>query len=193
MVLGSALLQCSPTAQALLEFNRAAIGAGQWWRLLTGNFVHYDWLHLAANVGAFAILAWFAIERSQGAIPLVGLFGVAVGVGVYVWADGILTYRGVSGVDCAVLAWLLVRIAAQERGWKATAWTGALLLMVAKSAYELAAGQVLLPTSAPPGVEVVNVTHVIGLAMGTLMGVAGAVCTASPARFADGVYTGPSE
>jgi len=37
-----------------------------------------------------------------------------------------------------------------------------------KSAYEAVTGQVLLPTSAPSGVAVVGVTHVIGLAVGSL-------------------------
>src|SRR2546429_8289576 len=32
-----------------LRFDRAAIRAGQWWRLLTDNFVHLSWWHLFLN------------------------------------------------------------------------------------------------------------------------------------------------
>jgi rhomboid family GlyGly-CTERM serine protease len=177
LVAMSLLVQCSPAAQAALEFNRAAIAAGQWWRLLTGNFVHYGWLHLAANVGAFAVLGWLAVGRASRAVWVVPLSAVAVGLGIQLWAGGTATYRGVSGVDCALLAWLLVTTAFQDGGWKAVAWLGALLLVAAKSVYEAVTGQVLLPTSAPPGVEVVNITHVVGLGIGAL-----AAVIAPPAR-----------
>ncbi len=177
LVMFSLLVQCSPAAQRLLEFNRLAIESGQWWRLLTGNLVHYDWLHFAANVGAFAALGWLAVIRRSRAVLVVLPAAIAVGLGVYLWADATVLYRGISGVDCALLAWLLATTAWQEPGWRALPWAGALLLMFAKSVYETATGTVLLPTSAPTGVEVVNITHVVGLAVGAL-----AAAVAPPAR-----------
>ncbi len=179
LVVLSLAVQCSPAAQAALEFNRPAIAAGQWWRLATGNFVHHSWLHLAANVGAFAVLGWIGVGRSSRAVWVVPLSAVAVGLGIQIWAGGTATYRGVSGVDCALLAWLLVATAFQDGGWKAALWLGALVLVSAKSVYEAVTGQVLLPTSAPPGVEVVNITHVVGLGIGAL-----AAVIAPPARMA---------
>lgn len=176
----SVAVQCSPSAQSFLEFDRTGIGAGQWWRLLTGNFVHYDWLHLAANVGAFAVLGWLGVIRSHRVLLIVPLSAIAVGMGIYIWAGGTATYRGISGVDCALLAWLLVTMAAQERDRKAAVWISVLLLMGAKSMWEAATGQVLLPTSAPKGVEVVNITHLIGLGTGTLVA---AVAMTAPTLF----------
>src|SRR5690606_21249305 len=41
-----------------LWYDRADIAAGQWWRLLTGNFVHLGWSHLWLNVGALVIGTW---------------------------------------------------------------------------------------------------------------------------------------
>lgn len=172
IVVLSVAVQCLSSAQRFLEFDRTAIGAGQWWRLLTGNFVHYDWLHLAANIGALAVLGWLGVIRSHRVLLIVPLSAIAVGVAVYVWADGTATYRGISGVDSALLAWLLVTMAAQDRDPKAAVWISVLLLMGAKSIWEAATGQVLLPTSAPVGVEVVNITHVIGLAVGMLVATA---------------------
>lgn len=171
IVAASILVQLFTSAQTALQFDRAGIAAGQVWRLLTGNFVHYSWWHLGANLGVFAILAWIAAGRSTGTAGVVVLSAAAVGAGVYCGADGITTYRGVSGVDCALLAWVLVSMAAQEGGGWAGGYIGVLLLAVAKAAYETITGQVLLPTSAPTGVEVVNITHLIGLALGTLVAV----------------------
>ena len=168
IVVLSILVQLSPVTQAALQFDRTAIAAGQGWRLLTGNFVHYSWLHLAANLGVFAALCWIAHGRSRGTLGVVMLSGLAVGGAVYQCADGIVTYRGISGVDCALLAWVLIIMAVQDRGWRAAGWVGVLVLVVGKSAYELVTGQLLFPTSAPVEIEVVGVTHVIGLATGML-------------------------
>ncbi len=167
-----ALVQIWPAAQVSLQFERQAIDAGQWWRLATGNFVHYDWLHFGANVGALAIVGWLGLRRSTWTIGLVALAAIVVGVGVHAWAGGIMTYRGVSGVTFALLAWVIVLAAAQERRCMRTAWLIALLLLAVKSVFETAAGCPLLPTSAPAGVEVVGITHMTGLAAGSLAALA---------------------
>lgn len=171
MIALSALAQSWPGALAWLQFDRSAIGGGQWWRLLTGNLIHYDWIHLGANLGAFAFLGWMVLGRARRALWVVPISAVAVGAGVYAWADGVATYRGISGVACALLSWMLIVMAIEDRGWKALCWIGMLLLIIAKSVYETATGAVLLPTSAPQGVEVVGVTHIVGLATGAAMGI----------------------
>lgn len=168
ILVASVLVQLSGGAQVLLQFDRSAIAGGQWWRILTGNFVHYGWLHWAANVGVFAALYWIAQGRSRWTAAVLIPFAIAVGAAVYRGASEVMTYRGISGVDCALLAWVLITMAVQDRGWAAAGWIGALSVVAGKSVYEAATGHVLLPTSAPAGVEVVGVTHVIGLAAGTL-------------------------
>lgn len=160
------LVQLSPTAQAVLQFDRDQIAAGEIWRLLTGNFVHYSWPHLAANLGAFAALCWIAEGRSRGVLAVVTLSALAVGTGVFSLAGGVTTYRGVSGVDCALAAWMLTTMAFQDGRLKGLAWVGVLSLVAFKSIFEAVTGQLMLPTSAPAGVAVVGVTHVIGLAIG---------------------------
>jgi membrane associated rhomboid family serine protease len=95
------------------------------------------------------------------------------------------TYRGISGVDFAVLAWLLLTMAVQDRDRKAVVWISVLMMMGAKSIWEMTTGQALLPTSAPAGVEVVGITHVIGLAAGVLMAAASALPRHAQARQAE--------
>lgn len=167
------LVQLSPTAQSWLEFDRDRIAAGQAWRLLTGNFVHYSWPHLAANLGAFAALCWIVEGRSRGVFAVVALSGLAVGAGVFGLAGGVTTYRGVSGVDCALAAWVLTTMAFQDGGPKGLAWVGVLAIVAFKSIFEAVTGRLLLPTSAPAGVAVVGVTHVIGLVIGIAAAIVG--------------------
>lgn len=168
MVATSLVAQCSPTFLAVLQFDRAAIAAGQIWRVITGNLVHYNWAHWVANVGTFAALCWIAAGGGRGILPTVLLSMFAVGTSVFVSSEGVTTYRGISGADCALGAWVLVMLAARERGWTCAGWLAVLLLVMAKSVYEMVTGLVLLPTSAPAGVTVVGVTHVAGLSIGVI-------------------------
>lgn len=50
-----------PNAQSALSYQRQAILAGEWWRLLSGAFVHLSWTHLLLNVGGLLlVLCMFA-------------------------------------------------------------------------------------------------------------------------------------
>ena len=86
---------------------------------------------------------------------------------------------------CALLSWMLVVMAIEDRGWKAIGWLGLLLLVIAKSVYETATGVVLLPTSAPRGVDMVGITHVVGLAIGALMGMGACLGSTRPLYASD--------
>ena len=64
------------------------------------------------------------------------------------------------------LGWALALVALHDRGRRAWLCAAALTALAAKTAFELAGGRIPLPTSAPPGVVVVHVTHAVGLAVG---------------------------
>ena len=52
-------------ARRLLRFDRGAIGAGQWWRLLSAHFVHIDLEHAVLNtLGLVLMWALFARDYS---------------------------------------------------------------------------------------------------------------------------------
>ena len=42
----------------LLQYDRAALATGEWWRLVTGHLVHLGWDHLALNVAGLIGLWW---------------------------------------------------------------------------------------------------------------------------------------
>lgn len=46
------------SAMALFQFERNAILNGEFWRLLTGHFVHNNWTHLFLNMTGFIVI-WF--------------------------------------------------------------------------------------------------------------------------------------
>lgn len=83
-----------------LEFNRNAIDQGQWWRLITGHWVHYGVYHLLMNSAALLLCGYvLLIDIKPGhyaALLLTCL--LAVGLGLY-WGNPQLGYyAGLSGV-----------------------------------------------------------------------------------------------
>ena len=169
----SALAQASPAALAVLELDRAAAGGGQWWRLVTGSFVHCSWPHLLADMGALVLACWLGRARAREAAWVVVLSAAAVGLGVQVLGGSVATYRGASGVAHAVTAWLLLRAALDARGAVRGAWAAGLAAMVIKSAIEVATARPLLCTSLPAGVAVVGAAHLAGIAAGAAVALAG--------------------
>lgn len=157
-------------AQRALEFDRHAIAAGQWWRLIGGNLVHYDWLHLGADAWPFAVLCWLARRQRLPVGPVVLAGCVAIGLGVYFLAEGVDTYRGLSGVDLALLAAVLTRSAWLHNRRTAVVCAGVIALEMGKAIFDTATGGLALPTILPHGVRVVGIAHLAGLAVGIIAG-----------------------
>ena len=50
------LTMAGPQLSPILRYDRAAVAAGEWWRLFSGNFVHLGYWHLLLNVLSLALL-----------------------------------------------------------------------------------------------------------------------------------------
>jgi len=82
-----------------LMWQRRLIQDGQWWRLLTGNFIHLGWPHLLmdlAGLGLIWLLFGTALRAWQWLLALL-VTSLAVGMGLYILMPGIGWYLGLSG------------------------------------------------------------------------------------------------
>ena len=97
----AAVLGLGDSASALLRYDRGAIAAGGWWRLLSAHIVHLDLHHLILNeLGLVLVWALFAQDYDPVewcAIVLAGALAISSGlwwlsprVGWYVGASGVL-------------------------------------------------------------------------------------------------------
>lgn len=83
-----------------LRYDRSAIQHGQWWRLLTGNFVHLGWSHLWLNLAGW-LLVWLLFKthvpvKAWGIATVFCSLGVGLGL---LWGSPHLSwYVGLSGV-----------------------------------------------------------------------------------------------
>lgn len=167
LVLAVLALGAWPSSHAWLEYNRAAVEGGQWWRIVTGNLVHYGWGHLAGDLAAFIVLCGVAPHRFRVTALVALLSAIAVGVGVYLLAGDVATYRGLSGVNYALLASALLGTALRDRGPKAVLLGAVLAAAIAKTAVETATGRLLVNVCLPKGVWVVGWAHAAGLTVGS--------------------------
>lgn len=125
-----------PRAVLALRYERHALAAGEWWRLLTCHLVHFDARHLALNLAGLGLLWWLyaADARPRDWLVVALAAALAVGGGLYLLAPGVGWYLGLSGVlhggwaAAAVFAW---------RRWRTEALVAGALLAAKLAAEQL--------------------------------------------------------
>lgn len=83
----------------LLSLESTKISAGEFWRLLTANLVHFGWAHTLMNAAALLLcsLAFFTDYSFKKFVLLLFLCCVTVGVGIYLFNPEYSPYAGLSG------------------------------------------------------------------------------------------------
>ena len=82
-----------------LSFNRESIANGDWYLLLTGNFVHLGLSHLGMNMAGFALivaLVWQHFKAWEWLIVIL-FASLVVGTGLYLRDPQVIGYVGFSG------------------------------------------------------------------------------------------------
>jgi len=148
-------------------FDRTAIEQGEWWRLLTGHWVHSDDGHAIWNIAALVLLGLVS-ERTMGNGMPVALIAATAAVDAWLWwgAPHLQQYCGLSGILNGLLA------AALARQWQLYRHPLILLIGVGalvKIALEITSGQALFTQTAWPSVPE---SHAVGLLAGLVVAAA---------------------
>jgi len=145
-----------------LRYDRGAIAAGGWWRLLTAHAVHLDAHHLLLNELGL-VLMWSLFARDYDPVEwcVIVLSGaLAISCGLWWLSPRVTWYVGASGVLHSVMAAGCAKHLA-ERAWDR--WL-LLIALCAKLAYEQSKGD-----AAP---MIVVDAHLYGAAAGFVVGAA---------------------
>lgn len=153
-------LVAGPAPEALV-YDRVAIAAGEWWRLITGHWVHSDADHALWDIAALILFgALFEVRVDRDVLWNLASGTLAIDLWLWWALPDLIRYCGLSGILNALIA------AGLGRAWRATrdlllAWLGAALC--AKIGVELFSGSALFTHTAWPSVPGV---HAIGFAVG---------------------------
>jgi rhomboid family GlyGly-CTERM serine protease len=142
-------------------FDRMAIAQGEFWRLITGHWVHSDFEHAAWDVCALFLLLTLCGKQTK--IPLFSTFVIAtIGIDLWLWFGkfGLDYYCGLSGVLNAIFIIALYNVRQKTRS--PVVWVSG-LIAVAKIIIEINAGQAMLTQTAWPSVPDI---HAIGFMIG---------------------------
>lgn len=146
-----------------LRYERAAVLAGEFWRLVTGHLVHSSAAHLLLNLAGLGLIAGlFPKDYSLGQWLLIAAASlVFIDLGFVFYEPQLQWYVGLSGVLHGLLA------AGAVAWWRHESWPLALILsviFVAKLAWEQVHGA--LPFSGD--MAVIVAAHLYGAIGGVL-------------------------
>jgi rhomboid family GlyGly-CTERM serine protease len=150
-----------------LRFDRTAIAAGAWWRLLSGNFVHLGASHLWMNMAGLALvvaLVWQHFSATQWLL-LILVSSVVVGAALWMFNPEVHGYVGFSGTLHGLI---LAGVLADIRVYPKSA-TVLLALVTGKLAWEQVGGALPGSESVAGGLVVVD-AHLYGAIGGAALG-----------------------
>lgn len=120
--------------RAWLAWDRAALGAGEAWRLISGHFVHLGWTHLLLNLAGL-LLVWSLVGRNfdrlrWGIVAVTSI--VVMDTGFWLLNPELDWYVGLSGLLHGLLAaglavgmqrrdresWVLAAFVIAKLGWE---------------------------------------------------------------------------
>ncbi|MDM7321884.1 MAG: rhombosortase [Gammaproteobacteria bacterium] len=143
---------------ALWGYDRQAIGDGQVWRLLTGQLVHLNAVHLVLNLlGLAGVMAVWSRELAHP-VALLGMFlgGVcAVGLGLWWLVPEVAWYAGASGVLHGLFAAGIVLALGTSLRLRAVAAMGLLLKLALEAHLGTGSAELI-------GAPVIHAAHQFG-------------------------------
>jgi rhomboid family GlyGly-CTERM serine protease len=152
-----------PARQAL-SFDRGALAAGQWWRLLTAHFVHLDAQHALLN-GLGVVLMWALFARDYSPWRWAAIYcasALSVSVGLWFLNPELQWYVGASGALHGVMT---AGTIAHLRRRDLDGWILAVFIVV-KLSYEQFAGALPFAGTANTIVD----AHLYGAIGGVVLG-----------------------
>ncbi len=167
-----------PGSREALQYQRNLVEAGEWWRLLTGSFVHTDIDHFTWNF--ITLLSSSLVAERMGRKRFVSFLITCTCV-MAIWHTSNFNNAwislGFSGIASGSFALLLIRISME--GWKIKEfWIGtiSLLLLVLFIAHETGSWLSTTPWEYFTGKalsgrtgKTVNGTHLTGIAVGIVI------------------------
>jgi rhomboid family GlyGly-CTERM serine protease len=158
-----------PGISGEMRYERAAVAAGEWWRLLTAHLVHLGPGHALLNAAALLLILWMApaLRRPLTWFWLALASVAAIDAGLFWFFPRVAWYVGASGALHGMFAGAALLMATRGERVQGSVMLAAL---AAKLGWESLSGG-SLSHAALAGLAVVTESHLLG-ALGGLAGAA---------------------
>ena len=173
----AAALVALPGISELLQFDRTAILAGEWWRMLTSHLTHFGTSHLFWDVLMFLVLGCLCERQSrkQFIACLIASAGL-ISLVVLTVSPEMQIYRGLSGIDTALFTLVAVTLLKQKWAERDTTWVIAiaslLTALIVKIAIEMS-GATIFVDAHEAGFVPAPLAHVVGATIGIVVSLGG--------------------
>jgi rhomboid family GlyGly-CTERM serine protease len=164
-----------PALTSSLQLNYDSVMSGQWWLVLSGHLTHYDGQHLFWDLLMFVVLGAICERQNKKLFGvLLVIMATIVSLTVMFACSDISEYRGLSGIDTGLFAWLTITqlrtsLAGRDR-YFAAFWATSGLLLIGKLGFEMITGDVLFVQA--DGFKPILESHLAGTAVGALVALA---------------------
>jgi|CXWL01.1.fsa_nt_gi rhomboid family GlyGly-CTERM serine protease len=158
-----------PSLGDALIYDRASIQAGEWWRLLTGNWVHLSDMHFISDVIGLLVIGSMLEQQKNSGMWLVYLIsGIVIGMVIFLCLPTLQFFGGLSGIVTATLVYFCLTGLIKQGAWRRVCLS--LLVMVAlKIAIEFMLGVSILSSTNQQSFIPVPASHLSGAASALLV------------------------
>jgi rhomboid family GlyGly-CTERM serine protease len=158
-----------------LLYDRSALVHHELWRLLTCHWVHLSWDHLFWSALTFLGLGSLCeIMDQKKYVATVAVSALLIPAAIWWGQPDLVAYGGLSGLDCALYALLMVLLIKREIRSRNRLWVTCFSLLltglIAKITYETITGQTIFVSNNHSGMVPVPLAHLVGGVVGTGIG-----------------------
>lgn len=151
------------TLPPILIYEYNGIMDGEYWRLISGHFVHFSIFHLGFNIVLFGISGWYIEQRRYpGFVLLIFVSALIIGISMMILNPYMQFYGGLSGIAHGTLYYLALFSLRESKLWGAMSWL-IIIVVPLKVAMEMVMGGSPLTYVSTETFIPVPLSHMMGI------------------------------
>lgn len=175
LTVAAVVIHLSFSLRLQLLYDRSALDHHELWRLLTCHWVHLSWDHLLWSALTFLGLGSLCeLMDKKKYYATLGASVLLIPAAIWWGMPGLVVYGGLSGLDCALYALLMILLIKHEIRSRSRLWVACFSLLLAgllaKITYETITGLTLFVSNNHSGMVPVPLAHLVGGVVGTGIG-----------------------
>jgi rhomboid family GlyGly-CTERM serine protease len=176
--MAAAIIHLSYSLRIQLLYDRSAPVQHAPWRLISCHWVHLSTDHLFWSAATFLVLGSLCeIMDPKRYYATVGIAAVSIPIVIWWGLPDLMIYGGLSGLDCALYALLMVLFMKREIRSRSWIWVAVFLLLlgglIGKIIYETATGLTIFVGNTQSNMVPVPLAHLVGGCVGLTVGILG--------------------